>query len=117
MSARRQIIFYDQRGTGKSPPGTRPTDLTVDATVRDLEALRRKLKLNRIDLLGHSWGGLVSMAYALRYPQHVRNLVLVWSGAPKPAQTSFLSANICPALVATIPASPSPLVQITYKKP
>jgi len=112
MSARRQIIFYDQRGTGKSPPGTRPTDLTVDATVRDLEALRRKLKLDRIDLLGHSWGGIVSMAYALRYPQHVRHLVLVGSGAPKPAEHEFLFDKLYPEIVATIPADPSPAGQM-----
>src|SRR3546814_18068116 len=47
MSARRQIIFYDQRGTGKSPSATGERDLTGDATVRDLEALRQKLKLDR----------------------------------------------------------------------
>ena len=47
MSARRQIIFYDQRGTGKSPSATGQRDLTADATVRDLEALRQKLKLDR----------------------------------------------------------------------
>src|SRR3546814_20766426 len=111
MSARRQIIFYDQRGTGKSPPGTRPTDLTVDATVRDLEALRRKLKLNRIDLLGHSWGGIVSMAYALRYPQHVSHLVMVGSGAPQPAAHEFLFDKLYPAIVATILAPPHPHAQ------
>ncbi|MBA4753159.1 MAG: alpha/beta fold hydrolase [Sphingopyxis sp.] len=112
MSARRQIIFYDQRGTGKSPPATSQRDLTVDATVRDLEALRQKLKLDRIDLLGHSWGGIVSMAYAVRYPEHVGHLILVGSGAPKPAEHEFLFDKLYPEIVATIPADPSPAGQM-----
>lgn len=112
MSARRQIIFYDQRGTGKSPSATGQRDLTVDATVRDLEALRQKLKLDRIDLLGHSWGGIVSMAYAVRYPEHVGHLILVGSGAAKPAEHEFLFDKLYPEIVATIPADPSPAGQM-----
>ncbi len=48
MSARRQIIFYAQRGTGKSPTTRGPEDLTVDDMVRDLEALRRHLKVENM---------------------------------------------------------------------
>lgn len=112
MSARRQIIFYDQRGTGKSPGARGPEDLTVDGMVRDLEALRRHLKVERIDLLGHSWGGILSMAYAVRYPQHVAHLVLVGSGAPKPAEHEFLFDKLYPEIVAAIPPNTTPAGQM-----
>lgn len=112
MSARRQIIFYDQRGTGKSPGARGPKDLTVDGMVRDLEALRRHLKVERIDLLGHSWGGILSMAYAVRYPQHVAHLVLVGSGAPKPAEHEFLFDKLYPEVVAAIPPNTTPAGQM-----
>lgn len=112
MSARRQIIFYDQRGTGKSPAARGPADMTVDGMVRDLEALRRHLKVERIDLLGHSWGGILSMAYATRYPQHVAHLVLVGSGAPKPAEHEFLFDKLYPEVVAAIPPDTSPAGQM-----
>lgn len=112
MSARRQIIFYDQRGTGKSPPARTAEDMTVDGMVRDLEALRRRLKVERIDLLGHSWGGILSMAYAVRYPEHVAHLVLVGSGAAKPAEHEFLFDKLYPEIVASIPPDPSPAGQM-----
>lgn len=112
MAARRQIIFYDQRGTGKSPPSRGPEDMTVDGMVRDLEALRQHLKVERIDLLGHSWGGILSMAYATRYPQHVAHLILVGSGAPKPAEHEFLFDKLYPDIVAAIPPDTSPAGQM-----
>ncbi|HYQ79865.1 MAG TPA: alpha/beta fold hydrolase, partial [Anaeromyxobacteraceae bacterium] len=49
---------------------------TVEAMAEDLEAARKALKLGRIDLMGHSYGGVLAQAYALRYPQHLRHLVL-----------------------------------------
>lgn len=112
MSPRRQIIFYDQRGTGKSPPARSPEDMTVDRMVRDLEALRQQLKVERIDLLGHSFGGIISMAYAARYPQHVAHLVLVGSGAAKPAEHEFLFDKLYPEIVAAIPPDSSPAGQM-----
>jgi proline iminopeptidase len=70
-----RVVFYDQRGTGRS--GT-PRDGAFDVPhqVGDLEALRRRLGAPQVDLLGHSFGGLIAAAYAARYPQHVSRLVL-----------------------------------------
>ncbi len=112
MSERRRIIFYDQQGTGKSPKAPASGDLTVARMVEDLESLRRTLKVERMDLLGHSWGGILSMAYAVRYPQHVAHLVLVGSGSPKPAEHEFLFDKLYPELLATIPNDPSPAGQM-----
>lgn len=108
ISERRRIIFYDQRGTGKSPQSSNPDELSVKAMVDDLENLRRELKIDRMDLLGHSWGGILSMAYAVRYPQHVAHLIVVGSGDPKPAEHEFLWNKLFPEITATIPDDPSP---------
>ncbi|RJF90298.1 alpha/beta fold hydrolase [Sphingomonas cavernae] len=106
----RQIIFYDQRGTGDSPAATADA-LTVDRMVADLEALRRRLKAERIDLLGHSWGGILSMAYATRHPDRVAHLILVGSGDARLATTEYLFDKLYPDIMATIPPDPSPAGQ------
>lgn len=110
VAKRRQIIFYDQRGTGDSP-AAKAEELTVEHMVADLEALRRRLKAERIDLLGHSWGGILSMAYATRHPDRVAHLILVGSGDAKPASTEYLFDKLYPDIMATIPPDPSPAGQ------
>nr|WP_281423011.1 alpha/beta fold hydrolase [Sphingomonas colocasiae] len=111
MAKRRRIVFYDQRGTGRSP-GSPAAGLTVDRMVEDLEALRRELKAERIDLLGHSWGGILSMAYATRYPEHVAHLILVGSGDAKLTTHEFLFDKLYPEIMAAIPNDPSPAAQM-----
>jgi proline iminopeptidase len=70
-----QLLLVDPRGTGQTPV---PDDgsYAIDDYVDDLEALRRSLGLGPLDLLGHSHGGVVAMAYAARYPDFVRRLVV-----------------------------------------
>jgi proline iminopeptidase len=76
VSEERQIVFYDQRGTGKSMRVAAGASQGMDAQVADLEALRVKLGMERIDLVGDSYGGLLSIAYVVAHPEHVRRLVL-----------------------------------------
>ena len=76
LSEKRQIVFYDQRGTGKSMRVAAGASQGMDAQVADLEALRVKLGMDRIDLVGDSYGGLLSIAYVVAHPEHVRRLVL-----------------------------------------
>lgn len=111
IAAHRQIVFYDQRGTGRSPGGT-GKQLSVAGMVEDLEVLRRRLKVEKIDLVGHSWGGVLSMAYAVRYPQHVAHMILVGSGDAKPAENEFLFDKLYPEIVAEIPVDTSPAGQM-----
>lgn len=70
-----QLIFYDQRGTGKSDKADVST-YTIDSNVEDLENLRRGLGLERVRVLGHSWGGILAQAYILKYPDAVTKLIL-----------------------------------------
>ena len=70
-----QVIFYDQRGTGQSDK-TDPSGYTIDANVEDVEHLRQALGLETFILFGHSWGGILAQAYALKYPRRIAKLVL-----------------------------------------
>lgn len=81
LAARRELVLLDLRGTGDSD---RPADLTglrVDRQAEDIEALRSALGLERMDLFGHSAAGDLVLAYAARYPERVRSLVLVCARA------------------------------------
>jgi proline iminopeptidase len=71
-----QLVYVDHRGCGRSSPGD-PAEYTLDNNVSDLDALREHLGLNRISVLGSSYGGMVALGYALRYPERLANLVLV----------------------------------------
>ncbi|MGD8328956.1 MAG: alpha/beta fold hydrolase [Acidobacteriota bacterium] len=73
----RLLLFYDQRGSGYSQGGDDPGLLTLERAAIDLDQIRRAAGLERIDILAHSFGGLVAIRYALDYPQHVGRLLLV----------------------------------------
>lgn len=88
-------IAFEQRGTGRSRPQAFDADsLTVRAVVADLEALRVRLHQERLTLLGHSWGGMLAMAYAAAHPAHVDRLILVGSGGPTLEFNQWFGDNI-----------------------
>ncbi|HXL23538.1 MAG TPA: alpha/beta hydrolase [Candidatus Dormibacteraeota bacterium] len=95
----RRIIFYDQRGNGRSGPLKPGQSCTLADQIEDLEALRTHLKLDKWDVLGHSWGGFLSMAYSARHPEHVAHLIIVDSAAPKFSDTIFLFSQIFPETI------------------
>jgi proline iminopeptidase len=76
VSQHRQVIFYDQRGTGASPLLNPSAPQTMDAQVADLDAVRDHLHLAKIDLCGDSYGGLLVIAYAAAHPDHVHQLII-----------------------------------------
>lgn len=92
----RRIIFYDQRGNGRSAALKSGQSCTLADQIDDLDALRAHLGLEKMDLLGSSWGGFLSMAYAARHPERVVHLILVDSAAPKWADTIFLFDKVFP---------------------
>jgi proline iminopeptidase len=77
LSARRQLIMADPRGTGQSAVPDDPATYRCDRLVEDVEALREHLGLDRLDLLAHSAGTNLAGLYLARYPARVSKLVLV----------------------------------------
>lgn len=82
LSHNRQIVFYDQRGTGKSKDVKPDAAWGMDAQVADMEAVRAKFGYQKFDLVGDSYGGLLAMAYAAAHPEHINKLILSDSAAP-----------------------------------
>lgn len=73
-----KVIFYDQRGNGKSTlKKIDSTTFTVELMVEDLEGLRKEFGIDKLNIIGHSWGGLLGMYYASKYPDNVNRLILV----------------------------------------
>jgi pimeloyl-ACP methyl ester carboxylesterase len=72
-----ELLVIDPRGTGASDPPPDDRAYRQEDYVADLEELRQELGAEQIDLLGHSHGGFVAMAYAAAHPKRVRRLVLV----------------------------------------
>ena len=71
-----RLIFIDERGSGRSERLQDVTQYTIEDMADDVEAVRVALGLGKIDLLGHSCGGVLAEAYALKYQQHLRHLIL-----------------------------------------
>jgi proline iminopeptidase len=127
LAAKRQLIFYDQRGRGESavPPGPRAARIEHDAG--DVGALREALGLSRWDVLGHSWGGGVAMLATEGDRAGVRRLVLVdavgvtseWIAGLVPAALSRLDAAERAVLERIEPAAleaPDPQVHSAYSR-
>ncbi len=71
-----RLIFIDERGSGKSQRLQDVSLYTVENNVEDIEAVRVALHLGKISLLGHSCGGVLAQAYALKYQQNLSHLIL-----------------------------------------
>lgn len=80
LAAGRTLCYYDQRGGGRSPV-SRETPVGWREHVADLEALRARWELERLTLLGYSWGGLLAVLYGLEHHDRIERLALV-SAAP-----------------------------------
>jgi proline iminopeptidase len=90
-----ECILLHQRGTGRSlpPSPSAAANITLRAYVADLEALRVALGRENVALVGHSWGGMLAMAYAAVHPQRVKALVLLASGGPTLEYMTWYSRN------------------------
>jgi proline iminopeptidase len=80
LAERMQLVYVDHRGQGRSAKGD-PETYTLDENVEDLEALRQYLGLGPVVTIGTSYGGMVAMAHAARYPGSVSHLICIVSAA------------------------------------
>ena len=86
-----RMVTFDQLGTGESDKPTDGALWSIERYAREVEAVRRGLDLGKIILLGHSWGGWLSVEYAVTYPENLRALVLEDTGADMPHLVSELN--------------------------
>jgi len=82
------LIHYDQRGSGRSTVVTDADRLRLANHVADVEAVREHFELERLVLLGHSWGAALAAHYARAHPDRVEKLILV--GAMPPRSTPYM---------------------------
>ena len=83
LTAHHVVVFYDQRGTGRSTLPADTTRLTAERQVSDLEAVRRGLGLGRVTLVAHSYGPLLAASYAIAHPEAVRRMVFFGPVPPR----------------------------------
>ncbi|HEX2640428.1 MAG TPA: alpha/beta fold hydrolase, partial [Pyrinomonadaceae bacterium] len=76
LAKNHRVIYYDQRGNGRSDLIKDPTKLAIGHHVDDLEEVRSYFKLDKVTLLGNSWGGLLIGYYAAKYPNNVGRMIL-----------------------------------------
>jgi proline iminopeptidase len=76
LARNNKLIFIDERGSGRSQKVNNVTDYTVENMVEDVEIVRQSLNLGKISLLGHSYGGVLAQAYALKYQANLSHLIL-----------------------------------------
>jgi proline iminopeptidase len=77
LAERFRLIYYDQRGRGRSAGEVQPPDVTIESEVADLDDIRQRFGFETVTLLGHSWGALLALEYVAAHPDRVRRLILM----------------------------------------
>jgi proline iminopeptidase len=83
LTKRHRLIYYDQRGGGRSSLPEDPALLSIDRHVEDLEALRKHLGLEKMTILGHSFGPAIAALYAIRHPERVEKMIFIGPVPPR----------------------------------
>lgn len=89
-----QLVFYDQRGCGLSEKETDPSRYTLEAEVETLEALRREMGWEQMNVLGQSWGTMLGLLYATTYPHRLQKLMLVSAVGARGKDLERFEANL-----------------------
>lgn len=76
LSTTNTLVYFDGFGRGKSDLAKDVKEYSLSRDVEDLEGLRKAMGFQQINILGHSYGGLVAQAYAFKYPNQVKHLIL-----------------------------------------
>ena len=101
LARHHKIIFIDERGSGKSQKLEDRSAYTIENMVEDVEGVRQGLGLGKVDLLGHSYGGALAQAYALKYQRNLNHLILAstWSSSAAMNQVFVrMKQNMAPEL-------------------
>lgn len=76
LAQERSVIFYDQRGCGRSTGAVTAETISLQKYLEDLETIRKFFAARKIAVLGHSWGGYLAMEYAIAHPECIDKLIL-----------------------------------------
>jgi proline iminopeptidase len=88
-------VLVHQRGTGKTAlPKPDDAHISLKIFIDDVDAVRQDLHAEKITLIGHSWGGMLAMAYAGAHPENVSRLILMDSGGPNLSFAAVFTDNI-----------------------
>ena len=101
----RRVILYDQLGCGRSPVPSNPDMWTIELFVEEVDVVRQALGLERLHILGQSWGGMLGMEYALTQPEGVDSMVICDSPARMDLwveEANRLRAELPPDVQATL---------------
>ncbi len=71
-----RVIFFDQRGSGKSQPYSEIFDNNTEKLVNDIEIIRKKFKIHEWLIFGGSWGSTLGLVYGIKYPQYCKAFIL-----------------------------------------
>ena len=95
LSKSYRCILFDQRGTGKSQ--TNPMDSTtinLNQAVNDITSLLKAQNIKKVTIVGHSWGAMLAISYAIKYPDHIAKLILIGPGALELSDYKLIQASI-----------------------
>jgi proline iminopeptidase len=81
LARHHRLVFMDERGSGRSERLANFKGYTLDNMACDVDAVRRALGLKSVDVMGHSFGGILAQAYTIKYPSNVRRLILADTGS------------------------------------
>jgi proline iminopeptidase len=95
-----EYYYYDQLGSAYSDQPKDPSLWTIDRYVDEVEQVRQALHLDKDNfcLLGHSWGGVLAIEYALKYQQHLKCLVISNMMDSIPAYNDYAHKVLMPAM-------------------
>lgn len=84
-----RMVYFDQRGAGHSDRPDDASRYTMALIVDDIERLRKQLGVPKIALLGHSYGSILALEYAARFPERVTRMVLIGTVVDQRATTNL----------------------------
>jgi proline iminopeptidase len=76
LSTTNTLVYFDAFGRGKSDTAKDVKEYSLKRDIEDLEGLRKAMGFSKINVIGHSYGGVVAQGYAIKYPQNVSHLIL-----------------------------------------
>jgi len=100
-----RVVFYDEFGCGRSELPKNPALLTIEYGVEEVEGVRRALDLGKIHLIGSSYGGLLAIAYALKYQKNLKSMVTIGGLHNVPltvAEMGRMKSQLPPDVLATL---------------